>query len=348
MWRSHASCSSGWTDDVGPQSPARAADGACRPVDALIVEAAVPRAEYDRRIALLQADITAGERRHLFISNLRLAVFAIGAFLAWLAFVRAAASPGWLLVPVAAFLALLVFHARVLNATERLLRARRYYERGVSRLEGTWQGVGADGSRFIGDHRYARDLDLFGSGSLFQLLATARTESGEETLADWLRAPADVPEGLSRQEAVAELRGRVDFRETLAVLAAEAHVSRTGALTTWASATPVGLGAAQAMLFAGCAVVTVALVIAMLAGAITSVPLLVWLVVPGAIALAHRASTWTVIRRVDAAADDLSLLEALLARLEREPFSAAKLVTLRGRLEGHATPSALIRRLRRY
>jgi hypothetical protein len=312
------------------------------------VTAADPRTEYDLRITRLQADVTAGERRHLFISNLRLAVFAIGAFVAWLAFVRAAANPAWLLAPAAAFLALLVIHARVLNANERLIRARRYYERGVSRLEGTWQGTGADGSRFAGEHPYARDLDLFGSGSLFQLLATARTESGEETLADWLRAPADVAEVLSRQEAVAELRSRFDFRETLAVLAAEAHVSRTGALTSWASAVPVGLGPAHAMLFAGCAAVTTALVIAMLVGWITSVPLLVWLTVPGAVALLHRASTWSVIRRVDAAADDLSLLEALLAQLEREPFSAAKLVTLRGRLEGHATPSALIGRLRRY
>jgi hypothetical protein len=307
-----------------------------------------PRAEYEGRIGRLATAIADGESRHLLISNVRLGVFAVGAFVGWLAFVRTALSPGWLLIPAAAFLALLVVHARVLNANERLVRARRYYERGLSRLDGTWSGTGPDGARFIGEHPYARDLDLFGDGSLFQLIDTARTEAGEETLGDWLRRPATRPEVLARQAAVAELRGRIDFRETLAVLAAEAHVSRTGSLTTWASATPVGLGPAHALVFASCALVTAALMAAMFAGWITSIPVLVWLVVPGAVALAHRARVWRVIRRVDAAADDLSLLEALLVRLEEETFAAPRLGALKGALEGALRPSRLIAQLRRY
>ena len=102
-----------------------------------------------------------------------------------------------------AFLALLVAHARLLNSNERLRRARRYYERGLSRLDGTWPGTGPDGARFLGEHLYTRDLDLFGRGSLFQLIDTARTEAGEETLADWLRVPAGAEEVLARQAAVA-------------------------------------------------------------------------------------------------------------------------------------------------
>jgi len=307
-----------------------------------------PRSEYDRRIARLSTAILEGERRHLQISNLRLVVFAGAAVLAWLAFVRAALGPAWLLLPGVAFLALIVVHARLLNANERLLRARRYYERGLTRLDGTWAGTGPDGSRFIGDHPYARDLDLFGPGSLFQLIDTARTEAGEDTLADWLRTPSDAPEVILRQQAVAELRGRVDFRETLAVLAAEAHVSRTGTLTAWAGADPVGLGPSHAIQFAACALVTTILVTVMLAGWMSSVPVLLWLLVPALVALAHRARVWRVLRRVDAAADDLSLLEALLVRLEQEQFSSARLNVLRGALDGAARPSALIAQLRRY
>ena len=59
---------------------------------------------------------------------------------------------------------------------------------------------------------------------------TARTEIGEETLADWLRAPAPAPTVVERQQAVGELRPMLDFREGVAVLAAEADVGRTGAL----------------------------------------------------------------------------------------------------------------------
>ncbi|HUR35379.1 MAG TPA: hypothetical protein VM032_16355 [Vicinamibacterales bacterium] len=307
-----------------------------------------PRAEYQTRIGRLSTAIAAGERRHHVISNLRLVVFALAAAVAWLAFARAAASPAWLLLPTLLFLGLMAVHARVLNANERLQRARRYYERGLSRLDGTWAGTGPDGSRFLGDHHYARDLDLFGRGSLFQLVDTARTECGEETLAEWFRSPAGPAEVRARQQAVIELRDRPDFRETLAVLASEAHVSKTGTLITWAAAPPVGLGQPQAVLFAACAVVTTVLVSVMLAGWILSAVVLAWLVVPGLVALVHRARVWRVIRRADAAADDLSLLEALLTRLEQEQFSAARLTRLRGALDGDARPSTLIARLRRY
>jgi len=309
-----------------------------------------PRAAYTERIARLDVRLAAGERQHQRISNLRLALFAIGAAVAWAAFIRTWLSPAWLLLPALAFLALLVAHARVLNSNERLLRARRYYERGLSRLDGTWSGTGPDGARFLGEHLYARDLDVFGRGSLFQLIDTARTEAGEETLADWLRVPADTGEVLARQAAVAELRERIDFRETLNVLAAEAHVSRTGVLTSWAAATPVGLGPTQARLFAACAAVTALLVAALVAGWLSSAAVALWLIIPGGVALAHRARVWQVIRRVDSAADDLSLLEALLARLEQDAFTTPKLTALHGRLDAASVirPSARIAQLRRY
>ena len=93
-----------------------------------------------------------------------------------------------------------------------------------------WAGAGADGARFLDDHPYARDLDLFGRGSLFQLLNTARTEAGEETLADWFKRGAGRSTKSARgRPAVDELQARqLDFREDLAVLAAEGTVSRTG------------------------------------------------------------------------------------------------------------------------
>ena len=56
--------------------------------------------------------------------------------------------------------------------------------------------------------------------------------------------------GRARQAAVAELRERIDFREEVAVIAAEARVSRTGSLAAWTAAEPVGFTAAHALLFA--------------------------------------------------------------------------------------------------
>ena len=103
------------------------------------------------------------------------------------------------------------------------------YERGMARLDFKWAVPVRYGARFLEGHPFARDLDLFGPASLFQLLDTARTEAGEETLASWLASGAASSEVVSRQGAVGELKPKVDFREDLAVLAAGAPVGKTGA-----------------------------------------------------------------------------------------------------------------------
>ena len=120
--------------------------------------------------------------------------------------------------------------------------------------------------RFGVDHPFAHDLDLFGDASVFQLYDTARTEIGEETLADWLRAPAAAAEVLARQQAVAELRSMPEFREDVAVLAAEADVARTGALAAWASGPPVDFAAWVAPMFILFAAIALGLSAAVLAG----------------------------------------------------------------------------------
>ena len=95
---------------------------------------------------------------------------------------------------------------------------------------------GRAGTQFLDGHPFARDLDLFGPGSLFELLNTTRTDVGEETLADWLRSPAAAAEIAGRQQSVDELRPLLDLREDIAVLAAEADVGRTGKLAEWTAA----------------------------------------------------------------------------------------------------------------
>src|SRR5262249_47574053 len=83
-------------------------------------------------------------------------------------------------------------------------------------------GRGNPGARFLDPtHPCAADLDLFGPGSLFELLCTARTRTGEDTLASWLLAPATPAEVRARQDAVAELRPQLDLREDLALLGSD-------------------------------------------------------------------------------------------------------------------------------
>ena len=308
-----------------------------------------PREEYTRRVARWEVAIAQGERRHLFISNLRLAVALAAGLAAWFVFIRDAA-PAWtFLVPAITFLVLLVVHALVLQQNERAARARRLYLRGLDRLDGRWPGVGPDGARFGLDHPYARDLDLFGRGSLFQLLSTARTEAGEETLAEWLSGPAEMAEVAARQGAVEELRHRLDFREQLAVLAAEAHVGRTSELAVWARTPSLGLPAIALVLFAISAAGTAATITLALTDIVPGSVALAWLLLQAGLVAIWRRQIAEVVHRIETAGLDIRLFTAVLARIEREPFTSPRLADVHARLVRQGTPpSATMRRLQRF
>src|SRR5262249_28100434 len=93
-------------------------------------------------------------------------------------------------------------------------------------------------------HPYALDLDLFGAGGLFELLNITCTRSGEDTLAEWLLAPAPAEAVCDRQAGVAELRSRLDLREELALLRGEgAEAVSLAAFAEWGCQRPAGIPA---------------------------------------------------------------------------------------------------------
>src|SRR3954453_19288924 len=183
-----------------------------------------PRSAYSRRLEECRNDVAARERRHRLLGYAQLATAAAGAAVVWGSLAREGFSIAWTVVPIAIFTGLLVVHDKTLRALERRRRAGNYFERALARLDGDWAGRGESGERFLDPaHPYAQDLDLFGKGSVFELICAARTHIGEDTLARWLLAPAEPQTLLERNQAVEELRPRIDLREDLAVLAEEAH-----------------------------------------------------------------------------------------------------------------------------
>jgi MutS domain V len=101
----------------------------------------------------------------------------------------------------------------------RLQRLHQFQEQGVRRLEHRWQGSGDYGAEFEpANHSYSHDLNLFGKGSLFELLCTVRTRIGQRLLASYLLDPPEIDETIRRQEAVQELTGRKTLREQVALL----------------------------------------------------------------------------------------------------------------------------------
>jgi hypothetical protein len=306
-----------------------------------------PRAEYERRLSDWRARIALLDRRHHLYSNARLILAVAGALLLWQAFVRARISPWWPIADLLLFAVLAVAHAFLLQRAERSKRAEAVYLRGLDRLADRWAGTGRDGARFLDGHSYARDLDLFGRASLFERLNTARTEAGEVTLAEWIRAGAPAEEVRARQAAVDELRSRLDFREDVAVLASESPVGRTGALVTWAASPPANFPDALRAGLAAAAAVTVVLTWLTYREAIWSGWFIFWVLTETGLAAMWRHQIHHVLHAIETPERDLGLLSALLARIERESFASPRLNGLRDTLlAGGVPPSRRIARLR--
>ena len=317
-----------------------------------------PEAEYRRRIEALAAALVPLKRRDRIFGYAKLALLFFGLlFLLWIVFSKQI-SIYWILVPIILFISFEVLHERVNRAIERSARATGFYERGIARLNDRWAGTGESGEGFANpSHPYARDLDIFGHGSLFQLLCDARTRAGEETLANWLLAPASPEEIRARNAAVGDLRDRVGLREDLAILGADFRAAmHPDALMQWAEAEPVVASSARRFAAAVLSLAWVGSLGAWIVWGIFVAPqllgdlflvLLVISAVNAAFGQAHRR--WIEIGpRIEASCKGLPLLANVVARFEGESFAAPKLIELQSRLRGKIEkPSRSIRQLGR-
>ena len=144
-----------------------------------------------------------------------------------------------MLLPVGLYVVFAIVHEQVLRARSRAETAATFYRRGIARIDDQWPGTGQTGDRFRdAQHVYADDLDLFGRGSLFELLSTARLPMGENWLAKWLLSASEKPAILERQSLVVELRDKLDLHRDLAVTGEELRARlNPESLIGWAEST---------------------------------------------------------------------------------------------------------------
>ena len=184
-----------------------------------------PAAEYSFRLQQRELRVRGLDRRHIWIGNFRIVVFAAIAGLWWRIARTGSPSIYWLAAAIAVFIALIIIHTQIMQWMQAAKRASAYYSRGLARIEDRWAGSGETGEQFRSEeHVYADDLDILGQESLYQLLCTARTRMGKEQLAQWLLAQSTVAAIEQRQGAVRELGDKIDFRESLAVIGKSDHI----------------------------------------------------------------------------------------------------------------------------
>jgi MutS domain V len=307
-----------------------------------------PSEEYVQRLKSRESRVAHYEEIHIRLGNVRLVLALLGVVLAWASFREHYLSPWWLAAPVAAFVGIAAYHSRILRARELAERATAFYKKGLARMADRLADVGETGERFDDPHHvYAADLDLFGKGSLFQLLSTARTRMGEDTLANWLRSPSPVERIHERHAAVSELRDQLDLREDLAVLGEDVGVGvHPDALLTWAES-PNQMRASWTRALAPWLAASAILAVAVWAywGMVT--PLVLIVVIEAVLTYRLKGALEEVLHGTEHAFRDLDLLSGVLARLEAQTFQAPGLQTLQKQLSSSDVRSSqAIARLR--
>jgi len=293
-----------------------------------------PLDEYTQRQRAREADVAARERVHIRLGNVKVALF-LGILIYWALTLGGDSSPWFYGVAVAAFVAFSVWHELTLRALARANAAVAFYRDGIARIQDDWMRFEPGGDRFKnGDHPYADDLDIFGPGSLFQLLSLCRTPMGEERLARWLMVPSPIEVIRERQSRVGALRSHLDLRERVAVVnAGLQRFMLPDAVLAWAEHAP-SLPPIRPVIVLLAVAFAAAFGYYMNGGSgwftITA------LVINGALLglLAKRANAIVEALSASTGATSVDLLSNVIEQIEQEPFTEPALAALARRLKG--------------
>jgi hypothetical protein len=310
--------------------------------------------EYQERLRAREVLAERLRGRHVGLGYLRLGLVAV--FLVAVGVtVFEHVGPVWMAgVPFVLFVGVAVYHVKVLREHVAAVRAAEVYRLGLARVEDRWVGlreraVPEGMAEAMQASLYASDLDVVGRGGLFELLCVARTRMGEETLLRWLLEPTEVSEVRARQEAVAELRGRLEFKERMAIAGEPERMGRRGsvqigvqaaALRSWAEAPAVLRQGWMPWLAGVLAVVAVVGIVVWLKG-ISLSPLLLVLLVEAGVRRPFSKRIAEVLEGADRALEQMKLLSGLLEVMEAEGFEAGRLREIEGRLRGSAVKGSV-------
>lgn len=151
------------------------------------------------------------------LSNVRLITFLAGCGLAGFFYIIQSAlwSIGVGVLTLVSFAALVIWHQNLRTKQNYSQVLYEIYDQALKRFNGEWKTFPDAGEEFKDSaHPYSEDLDLFGFGSLFQWINTAKTFGGREKLKGWLTAPPKNIEAiLKKQEAIKELAKNLAWRQ---------------------------------------------------------------------------------------------------------------------------------------
>jgi hypothetical protein len=305
--------------------------------------------QYEGRLRELQAGLAQVRIQHLAAAAVL--VVATTIFLTLGVYALKRRVPLWLLaMPIPIATASALHYRRLGLAGSRIRRLLRFYHRASQRVKGLWDGEGFTGDEFDdANHVYARDLGIFGQGSLFELLCIARTAIGRRGLANYLLEAPALDETLARQEAVRELRNRTELREEVALLGEfEFSESKWETFTEWLSSPPVPFSKPLSVAVAITSALLLSILLAAMAGVFSWTHAAMWIL---PLILFHSVAGLICGKRVTrmmeslrSASVEIRVLRQGLQLLEMQRFRSAKLSQIAARVQ---SSSKAVRELER-
>lgn len=176
-----------------------------------------PKEQYEKRKTYYRRRLEKLTRTINRLSNVRLLTFLVGCGLAVFFYMtqRSSLGLGMVIFTVASFAALVLWHQNLKTRQNYIQVLYENYDQALSRLAGEWRNFSDTGEDFKDPtHSYSEDLDIFGLGSLFQWITTAKTFRGRETLKEVLTLPPGEVEIIrKKQEAIQELARNLAWRQ---------------------------------------------------------------------------------------------------------------------------------------
>lgn len=177
----------------------------------------VPEMVYSSRLETTRQQLSQCQQVDRRFVLIRIALFLTVVVLAAICAGDTGMSWWWLTLPTGLLLAIVVIHGQALTRQARLLTLTGFFEGCLDRINHRWNERAQNGARFACDqHSWSQDLDLFGAGSLFQLLCECRTAPGQKQLAEWMTTVPTEAGIRTRQARSAAMRQQLDLREALA------------------------------------------------------------------------------------------------------------------------------------
>jgi hypothetical protein len=197
-----------------------------------------PVSEYTRRLEARRSWLMESRRKTQIVSTLRLAAGLLVMVTAYFALALHQFSGWFILVPVAAYLGLVLYSQRVYHVNSAQSVPSVF-------TKGAWRGSRGNGSepetpaQLTPTHpAFMQTISISSAkGLLFELLCTARTQAGQKYWPAGLSKPAARAEILHRQEATEELRNNVDLRKISPFSGAKCEVAlNPEGIADWATA----------------------------------------------------------------------------------------------------------------